>query len=123
MKLSRLAQYLKPSETLAVSTKAKSLRAQGRDVIDFGLGEPDFNTPDNIIRAATHAMEEGFTKYTPPPGLPELKRAIVDKFKRENELSYTPDEIIISCGAKHVLYNLSRLLVEAGEEVIIPGPC
>lgn len=123
MQLSGLAQFLKPSETLAVSTKAKVLRAQGRDVIDFGLGEPDFNTPDNIIRAATHAMEEGFTKYTPPPGMPELKSAIVDKFKRENDLSYTPDEVVISCGAKHVLYNLARLLVEAGDEVIIPGPC
>jgi aspartate aminotransferase len=123
MKLSRFAQLLKPSETLAVSTKAKTLRAQGQDIIDFGLGEPDFNTPDNIIRAAEHAMAEGFTKYTPPPGLPELRRAVAEKFKRENNLDYTPDEIIISCGAKHVLYNLSRLLVEAGDEVIIPGPC
>lgn len=123
MKLSQFAQLLKPSETLAVSTKAKTLRAQGQDIIDFGLGEPDFNTPDNIIRAAEHAMAEGFTKYTPPPGLPELRRAVAEKFKRENNLDYTPDEIIISCGAKHVLYNLSRLLVEAGDEVIIPGPC
>ncbi|MDH3604739.1 MAG: aminotransferase class I/II-fold pyridoxal phosphate-dependent enzyme, partial [Candidatus Tectomicrobia bacterium] len=81
MQLSRFAQLLKPSETLAVSTKAKTLRAQGQDIIDFGLGEPDFNTPDNIIRAAEHAMAEGFTKYTPPPGLPELKRAVADKFK------------------------------------------
>jgi aspartate aminotransferase len=123
MQLSQFAQILKPSETLAVSTKAKTLRAQGRDVIDFGLGEPDFNTPANVIRAAEHAIAEGFTKYTPPPGLPELRRAIADKLQRENNLTYAPEEIIVSSGAKHVLYNLAMLLLETGDEVLIPGPC
>ncbi len=123
MQLSSFAKTLKPSETLAVSTKAKTLRAEGRDVIDFGLGEPDFNTPENVIRAAEHAMAEGFTKYTPPVGLPELRRVIAEKLKRENELDFTPEQIVVSCGAKHVLYNLAMLLVGPGDEVIIPGPC
>lgn len=123
MQLSSFAKTLKPSETLAVSTKAKTLRAQGRDVIDFGLGEPDFNTPQNVIRAAEHAMAEGFTKYTPPVGLPELRRVIAEKLKRENDLDFTPEQIVVSCGAKHVLYNLAMLLVGPGDEVIIPGPC
>jgi aspartate aminotransferase len=123
MQLSSFAKTLKPSETLAVSTKAKTLRAQGRDVIDFGLGEPDFNTPANIIRAAEHAMAEGFTKYTPPVGLPELRRVIAEKLKRDNQLDFTPEQIVVSCGAKHVLYNLAMLLVGPGDEVIIPGPC
>jgi aspartate aminotransferase len=123
MQLSSFAKILKPSETLAVSTKAKTLRAQGRDVIDFGLGEPDFNTPENVIRAAEHAMAEGYTKYTPPVGLPELRRVIAEKLKRENQLDFTPEQIVVSCGAKHVLYNLAMLLVGPGDEVIIPGPC
>ncbi|WP_306296591.1 pyridoxal phosphate-dependent aminotransferase [Candidatus Entotheonella palauensis] len=123
MQLSAFAKILKPSETLAVSTKAKTLRAQGRDVIDFGLGEPDFNTPENVIRAAEHAMAEGVTKYTPPVGLPELRRVISEKLKRENDLDFTPEQIVVSCGAKHVLYNLAMLLVGPGDEVIIPGPC
>ncbi|PON13701.1 aspartate aminotransferase [Candidatus Entotheonella serta] len=123
MQLSSFAKTLKPSETLAVSTKAKTWRAEGRDVIDFGLGEPDFNTPENVIRAAEHAMAEGFTKYTPPVGLPELRRVIAEKLKLENELDFTPEQIVVSCGAKHVLYNLAMLLVGPGDEVIIPGPC
>jgi aspartate aminotransferase len=123
MQLSQFAHRLKPSETLAISTKAKTLRAQGRDVIDFGLGEPDFNTPANIIRAAEHAMAEGFTKYTPPSGLPELRQAIVEKLKRENNLDYAPEQVIVSCGAKHALYNLTMVMVEPGDEVIIPAPC
>ncbi len=123
MQLSPFANTLKPSETLAVSTKAKTLRAQGRDVIDFGLGEPDFNTPANVIRAAEHAMAEGFTKYTPPVGLPELRRAIAEKLKRDNQLDFAPEQVVVSCGAKHVLYNLAVLLVGPGDEVIIPSPC
>lgn len=123
MQLSSFTKTLKPSETLAVSTKAKTLRAQGRDVIDFGLGEPDFNTPENVIRAAEHAMAEGYTKYTAPVGLPELRRVISEKLKRENSLDFTPEQIVVSCGAKHVLYNLAMLLVGPGDEVIIPGPC
>ena len=122
MKLSQFTRQLKPSETLAISTKAKTLRAQGRNIIDFGLGEPDFATPDNIIRAAEHAMAEGFTKYTPPAGLPALRQAIADKLKRENDLDYAPEEIIVSCGAKQALYNVAMVLLDAGDEVLIPGP-
>ncbi|MCZ6875481.1 MAG: pyridoxal phosphate-dependent aminotransferase [bacterium] len=122
MQLSQFASQLKPSETLAVSNKAKALRAQGRNVIDFGLGEPDFITPANIIRAAEHAMMEGFTKYTPTSGVPALRQAIVEKFKRENDLDYQPEQIIVSCGAKHVLHNLAMVLVDIGDEVIIPAP-
>jgi aspartate aminotransferase len=122
MKLSQFTRQLKPSETLAISTKAKTLQAQGRNIIDFGLGEPDFATPGNIIRAAEHAMAEGFTKYTPPAGLPALRRAIADKLKRENNLDYAPEEIIVSCGAKHALYNVAMVLLDAGDEVLIPGP-
>ncbi len=123
MQLSQFGQQLKPSETLAVSTKAKALRAEGRDIVDFGLGEPDFNTPANVIRAAEHAMAEGYTKYTPPPGLPQLRRAIADKLKRENNLDYAPEQIVVSCGAKHALYNMAMVLLEPGDEVIIPAPC
>jgi len=122
MKLSQFTRQLKPSETLAISTKAKALRAQGRNIIDFGLGEPDFATPANIIRAAEHAMAEGFTKYTPPAGLPALRRAIADKLKRENDLDYAPEQIIVSCGAKQALYNVAMVLLDAGDEVLIPGP-
>jgi len=122
MKLSQFTRQLKPSETLAISTKAKALRAQGRNIIDFGLGEPDFATPSNIIRAAEHAMAEGFTKYTPPAGLPALRQAIASKLKRENDLDYAPEEIIVSCGAKQALYNVAMVLLDAGDEVLIPGP-
>ena len=122
MKLSQFTRQLKPSETLAISTKAKTLRAQGRNIVDFGLGEPDFATPANIIRAAEHAMAEGFTKYTPPAGLPALRRAIADKLKRENDLDYAPEQIIVSCGAKQALYNVAMVLIDAGDEVLIPGP-
>jgi aspartate aminotransferase len=122
MKLSQFTRQLKPSETLAISTKAKTLRAQGRNIIDFGLGEPDFATPNNIIRAAEHAMAEGFTKYTPPAGLPALRQAVADKLKRENDLDYAPEEIIVSCGAKQALYNVAMVLLDAGDEVLIPGP-
>jgi aspartate aminotransferase len=122
MQLAQFTRHLKPSETLAISAKAKALRAQGRDVIDFSVGEPDFNTPDNIIQAAEHAMAEGFTKYTQASGLPALRQAIADKLRRENDLHYEPDQIIVSCGAKHALYNLAMVLVDPGDEVIIPGP-
>ena len=122
MKLAQFTRHLKPSETLAISAKAKALRAQGREVIDFSVGEPDFNTPDNVIKAAEHAMAEGFTKYTQASGLPALRQAIAEKLERENGLHYGPDQIIVSCGAKHVLYNLARVLVDPGDEVIIPGP-
>jgi aspartate aminotransferase len=123
MQLSQFGQRLKPSETLAISNKAKILRSQGRDIIDFGLGEPDFNTPANVIRAAEHAMLEGYTKYTVTTGIPELRRAIAEKLKRENHLDYTPEQIVVSSGAKQVLYNLAMVLINPGDEVLIPGPC
>jgi aspartate aminotransferase len=122
MQLAQFTRHLKPSETLAISTRAKTLRAQGRDIIDLGLGEPDFATPANIVRAAEHAMAEGFTKYTPPSGLPALRQAVADKLKRENGLDYKPEQVIISVGAKQALYNLIRVLVDPGDEVLIPGP-
>lgn len=122
MQLSQFTRHLKPSETLAISSKAKALRAQGQQIIDLSLGEPDFITPANIIRAAEHAMEEGFTKYTPPSGLPALRQAIADKLARENHLQYTPEHIIVSCGAKHALYNLAMVLVNPGDEILLTSP-
>ena len=102
MQLSQFGQRLKPSETLAISTKAKTC-VQARDVIDFGVVEPDFATPAGHIQALSYAMAEGFTKYTPTRGLPELRQAIVEKLKRENGLEFTPDQLVVSCGAKHAL--------------------
>jgi aspartate aminotransferase len=113
---------IKPSETLAITAKTNSLRAEGRDVIGFGAGEPDFDTPVNIKNAAIEAIESGFTKYTPVGGTDELKDAIVAKLKRDNSLEYKRSQIVISCGAKHTLYNLAQALFDEGDEVIIPAP-
>lgn len=113
---------VKPSITLAISAKAKELRAQGVDVVGFGAGEPDFDTPENIKDAARRALAEGFTKYTPASGTSELKDAVCAKMKQDNGLEYTPSQVIISCGAKHSLYNIAQTLFEAGDEVIIPAP-
>jgi len=113
---------IKPSETLAVTAKANALRAQGRDVIGFGAGEPDFDTPANIKNAAIKAIEAGFTKYTPVGGTDELKDAIVAKLKRDNSLEYKRSQIVVSCGAKHTLYNLAQALFDEGDEIIIPAP-
>jgi aspartate aminotransferase len=110
------------SPTLRVSAIARTLRAQGRDVVDFGSGEPDFDTPDNIKQAAIQALYEGHTKYTTPSGTDELKEAIVDKLKRENHLVYTRDQIVVSCGAKHTLHNLAQVLFDPGDEVLLPSP-
>jgi len=122
LKLSRVAREIKPSATMAASAKAKAMMAKGLDVINFGLGEPDFDTPENIKKAAIKAIEQGFTKYTPASGIPELKEAIAEKLKRDNKLDYSPDEIVISCGAKHSLYNIITVLCDEGDEVIIPSP-
>jgi aspartate aminotransferase len=122
MKLSSRLNRIKPSATLAITAKAAALRAAGRDVIGFGAGEPDFDTPENIRKAAIEAIEAGFTRYTPVGGIDELKDAIVDKLKRDNHLSYKRSQIVVSCGAKHSLYNLAQVLFEEGDEVIIPGP-
>ena len=120
--LTERIKQIKPSPTLAIDTKAKSLLAQGIDIVNFGIGEPDFDTPDNIKEAAIKAVRDGFTRYTPVGGIPELKEAIIQKFKRDNNLDYKQEEIIVSCGGKHALYNLFQVLFERGSEVIIPTP-
>ena len=123
--MSQLAERLsriKPSATIAVSQKARELKAAGRDVIGLGAGEPDFDTPDNIKKAAIAAIENGETKYTAVGGTPELKKAICDKFKRENDLAYTPDQVIAGTGGKQVLYNALMATLNPGDEVIIPAP-
>ena len=122
MKLSARTGRIKPSPTLAITMKVKALRAQGRDVIGFGAGEPDFDTPPNIKLAAIRAIEEGFTKYTPVGGIDELKDAIINKLHLDNNLDYSRSQIVVSCGAKHTLYNLAQVLFEEGDEVIIPSP-
>ena len=122
MKLAERANRIKPSPTLAISAKAAAMRAEGKDVISFGAGEPDFDTPDHIKEAAKQALDDGFTKYTPASGTDELKDAILEKLKRDNGLSYARSNICVSCGAKHSLYNLAQVLFEAGDEVIIPAP-
>ena len=113
---------IKPSPTMAVSSKAAELKAAGVDVIGLGAGEPDFNTPPHVIEAAKKAMEEGKTKYTAVDGIPELKAAIVDKFKRENSITTTPKQISVGTGGKQVLYNALMASVDEGDEVIIPAP-
>lgn len=122
MNLAKRVSSIRPSTTMALSARAKALRAQGIKVIDFGLGEPDFDTPDTVKNAAVEAIRAGFTKYTPPGGIDELKAAVVEKFKRDNQLQYEKNEVVISCGAKHTLYNLAQVLFEAGDEVIVPAP-
>ena len=113
---------LKESTTIAIAQKANSLRKQGLDVISFAVGEPDFDTPDNIKEKAVEAIKNGFTKYTPVDGIDELKKAICFKFKRDNNLDYSPSEIIVSCGAKHSLFNICQVLFEKDDEVIILSP-
>ncbi|MFP3917403.1 pyridoxal phosphate-dependent aminotransferase [Lysinibacillus telephonicus] len=120
--LANRVKTLTPSSTLAITAKAKELKAQGIDVIGLGAGEPDFNTPQNILDAAAQSMAKGFTKYTPAGGLPALKQAIIDKLSRDNHLSYKPNEIIVGIGAKHVLYTLFQVILNEGDEVIIPAP-
>lgn len=113
---------LSPSTTLAITAKAKEMKASGIDVIGLGAGEPDYNTPDNIIDAAYQSMKEGKTKYTPSGGLPALKDAVIEKLKRDQGLTYKQNEILIGIGAKHVLYTLFQVLLNEGEEIIIPTP-
>ncbi len=120
--LSSRVQAIKPSPTLAITAKAKLLQAEGVDVVNFGAGEPDFDTPDNIKAAGIKAIEDGFTNYTAVPGIPQLRQAIVAKLKRENNLDYAENEIVVSCGGKHSFYNLAQALLDPGDEVIIPAP-
>ncbi|MGA2865883.1 MAG: pyridoxal phosphate-dependent aminotransferase [Verrucomicrobiota bacterium] len=121
-KISHRAASLSPSLTLAIDAKAKQMKAEGQDVVGFGAGEPDFDTPQHIKDAAIKALNEGFTKYTPASGIPELRQAIADKFKRENGLTYKPSQIIVSCGGKHSCFNVILATCQEGDEVIIPAP-
>ncbi len=120
--LSKKAQAVKPSSTLAITAKAKELRGKGIDVVGFGAGEPDFNTPDNVCDVAIEAIKDGFTKYTPASGTNELKEAICKKFKEFNGLIYKPEQIVISNGGKHALSNVFDVILNPGDEVIIPAP-
>ncbi|SFE46533.1 L-aspartate aminotransferase apoenzyme [Lentibacillus persicus] len=122
MELANRVKTLTPSATLAITAKAKELKNQGYDVIGLGAGEPDFNTPDYILEAAQEAMKNGFTKYTPSGGIPELKQAILNKFEQDNKLSYNTDEVIVTTGAKHALFTLFQVLLNKGDEVIVPSP-
>ncbi|TYR79939.1 pyridoxal phosphate-dependent aminotransferase [Priestia megaterium] len=122
MKLAKRVSALTPSSTLAITAKAKELKAAGHDVIGLGAGEPDFNTPQHILEASVKAMNEGQTKYTPAGGLATLKEAVIEKFKRDQQITYTPSEIIVCSGAKHALYTLFQVLLDEGDEVIIPTP-
>jgi aspartate aminotransferase len=120
--LSAALDRVKPSATIAVTDKARALKAAGRNVIGLGAGEPDFDTPDNVKQAAIKAIEAGKTKYTDVGGIPELKEAIIAKFKRENSLTYKPNQIIVGTGGKQVLYNALMATINPGDEVIIPAP-
>ncbi len=122
MRLSKRIAKIEPSATLAITAKAKAMKADGIDVVGFGAGEPDFDTPHNIKQAAKQAIDQGFTKYTPASGIKELKQAICHKFRRDNNLEYKLDEIIVSCGAKHSIFNAILALCNENDEVIIPSP-
>nr|HPJ71887.1 aminotransferase class I/II-fold pyridoxal phosphate-dependent enzyme [bacterium] len=122
MKVSQRLSRISPSLTLAVTGKAKAMKKEGIDVISFAAGEPDFDTPAFIRAAACRAIEEGKTRYTPAKGMPELVEAVREKFLRENGLEYSASQIVISCGAKHSLYNAFTAVLDPGDEVIIPSP-
>jgi aspartate aminotransferase len=122
MKLSKRMSQIQPSPTLTINTKAKALRAAGVDVISFGVGEPDFDTPEHICLAAADAIKGGFTRYTAVGGIDELKDAIISEFQGGYGLSYGREEIVVSCGGKHSLYNLAQVLFDPGDEILIPAP-
>ena len=122
IKLSARVQAVKPSPTLAVTARAAAMRAAGKDVIGLGAGEPDFDTPDHIKEAAIRAIHDGKTKYTPVDGTPSLKKAVVEKFQRDNGLDYELDQILVSCGGKQSFYNLAQAILDPGDEVVIPAP-
>ncbi|MBU4561198.1 pyridoxal phosphate-dependent aminotransferase [bacterium] len=122
MTLAKRISAISPSPTLAITAKVKEMKAKGIDVIGFGAGEPDFDTPEHIKEEAKRSLDEGFTKYTPDSGIPELKEAICKKLKKDNDLDYEPGQIIVSCGAKHSLYNAMQVLCESGDEVLLPSP-
>ncbi len=120
--ISNRVAALTPSLTLAISAKAKQLKAEGKDVIGFGAGEPDFDTPQHIKDAAEKALRDGFTKYTPSSGVMELREAIAEKFQTENQLTYSPNQVIVNCGGKHSCFNVIMATCDPGDEVIIPAP-
>jgi aspartate aminotransferase len=120
--ISQRARSLKPSPTLAIAAKEKALRAQGLDIVGFGAGEPDFDTPNHIKKAAIDAIMDGYTKYTPADGIEPLKDAIIEKFKKDNDIEYKREEVIVTCGGKHALYNLFQTIFEEGDEIIVPSP-
>lgn len=122
IKLAARVQAVKPSATLAITARAKALKAAGKDVVGLGAGEPDFDTPDHIKEAAIKAIRDGFTKYTAVDGTPELKAAVIAKFQRENGLSYEPDQILVSCGGKQSFFNMAQAILDPGDEVVIPAP-
>lgn len=120
--LSNRVQKVKPSPTLAITAQAAELRAQGKDIIGLGAGEPDFDTPEHIKAAAVTALRAGMTKYTPVDGTTELKQAVIDKFQRDNNLCYEMDQVLVSCGGKQSFYNLCQAMINPGDEVVIPAP-
>ena len=122
IKFAKRVARLLPSSTLAITSRAASMRKEGVDVVNFGAGEPDFDTPSNIKRAATEAISRGFTKYTPASGTLDLKRAVSDTLRKDNSLRYKPEEIVITCGAKHALYNIFQVLCGTGDEVLVIAP-
>ena len=121
-RLAKRLNKINPSATLAITAKAKKLKSEGKDIINFAAGEPDFDTPDFIKDAAIASIKAGFTKYTPTTGIPELKNLISNKFKKDNSLDYAPSQIVVSCGAKHSLFNTLLALVDREDEVLIPSP-
>lgn len=122
IRLTERIKRVNPSATLAITAKAKRLKAEGKDIVSFAAGEPDFDTPDFIKSAAIEAINSGFTKYTPTTGIPELKKAISEKFKKDNSLEYSAEQIVVSCGAKHSIFNALMVLIDKGDEVLIPSP-
>ncbi|MBI4394621.1 MAG: pyridoxal phosphate-dependent aminotransferase [Candidatus Omnitrophica bacterium] len=122
MNLARRIQNITPSLTLAIEAKAKRLKQEGVDIISFSAGEPDFDTPQPIKQSAIDSLNQGFTKYTPASGILELRKAISEKLSQENHLTYSPEQIVVSCGAKHAIYNTLQVLINEGDEVIIPSP-
>ena len=122
IKLSQRVQSIKPSPTLAITARAAALRAEGKDVIGLGAGEPDFDTPEHIKQAAIIAINEGKTKYTAVDGTAELKQAVIDKFSRDNDLDYKPNQVLVSVGGKQSFFNLTQAILDQGDEVIIPAP-
>ena len=122
MKIAGRLSKASPSATLKLTSKAKEMRSQGLPVINFGAGEPDFDTPQSVKEEAIRCLNAGFTKYTPTSGIPELREAVCQKFAEDQGLKYTPENVVISCGAKHSLYNLLQALCDPGDEILIPSP-